>query len=108
MKYDYKNHDELIEELKLKDDNESKLAVKSYKDMNILYMLGVAIFIVFAISYFIMQKLGIEIKDIFCIINTILIMIPMIMGVFSGRYYRKYINNNEIVILEDLLYFYSK
>lgn len=108
MHFDYKNHDECIEALKAKDDINTKLAIKSYHNMNIACMIGIAMFILFAVSYFIINKITGEVKDIFCIINVITITLPMIVGVFLGQEYREYIRNNDIVILEDILYYYSK
>lgn len=99
--FDYKNHDELIEELKLKEDNESKEVVKSFERMNTALSIGgLELFILCIVSCII------HLNELHCIVGMIIVLIPIIVGTALGRKYKKYVN--QIKILEDALYYYSK
>ena len=90
--FDYNNHDDFVKDLKLKTDDESKKALKSYKNANTIQF---------------MNK-NIDLSETYYIVWCVILLVPMLAAVILNIEYKSYIKRHNIKIFEEEIYYYVK
>ena len=104
--FDYNNHDDFVKDLKLKTDDESKKALKSYKNANIAWWIEITTFAFFATIQF-MNK-NIDLSETYYIVWCVILLVPMLAAVILNIEYKSYIKRHNIKIFEEEIYYYVK